>query len=127
MHANARFTAVGRRTLIDRILEGRPVAHVAAEMGISRPTAYKWWRRFAADGYEGLVDRSSRPRRCPHQTRRVREREVERLRRSPQPLPAPPRPGPPKGPPPAPPGVCPGGGVSRRVGGYPPAPGGRPP
>jgi transposase InsO family protein len=82
MHANARLTPVGRRTLIDRILEGRPVAHVAAEMGISRPTAYKWWRRFAADGYEGLVDRSSRPRRCPHQTPRVRERQVERLRRS---------------------------------------------
>jgi transposase InsO family protein len=82
MHGNARLTPVGRRTLIDRILEGRPVAHVAAEMGISRPTAYKWWRRFAAEGYEGLVDRSSRPRRCPHQTPRVRERQVERLRRS---------------------------------------------
>ena len=82
MHANARLTPVGRRTLIDRILEGRPVAHVAAEMGISRPTAYKWWRRFAAQGYEGLVDRSSRPRRCPHQTPRARERQIERLRRS---------------------------------------------
>jgi transposase-like protein len=82
MHANARLTPAGRRTLIERILEGRPVAHVAAEMGISRPTAYKWWRRFAAEGYEGLVDRSSRPRRCPHQTSRVLERRVERLRRS---------------------------------------------
>jgi len=82
MHANARLTPVGRRTLIDRILEGRPVAHVAAEMGVSRPTAYKWWRRFAAGGYEGLVDRSSRPRRCPHQTPRTRERQIERLRRS---------------------------------------------
>jgi transposase InsO family protein len=82
MHANARLTPVGRRTLIDRILEGRPVAHVAAEMGISRPTAYKWWRRFAAEGFEGLVDRSSRPRRCPHQTSRTRERQIERLRRS---------------------------------------------
>jgi transposase-like protein len=82
MHANARLTPVGRRTLIDRILEGRPVAHVAAEMGISRPTADKWWRRFAAQGYEGLVDRSSRPRRCPHQTPRARERQIERLRRS---------------------------------------------
>src|SRR5260370_16530996 len=90
MHANARLTPVGRRTLIDRILEGRPVAHVAAEMGISRPTAYKWWRRFAADGYEGLVDRSSRPRRCPHQTRRVREREGERAGPAPHPWPAPP-------------------------------------
>ncbi|MEU0162035.1 hypothetical protein ABZ154_25175, partial [Streptomyces sp. NPDC006261] len=26
--------------LVDRVLGGRPVAHVAAEMGISRPTAH---------------------------------------------------------------------------------------
>jgi transposase InsO family protein len=82
MHANARLTPAGRRTLIERILEGRPVAHVAPEMGISRATAYKWWRRFAAEGYEGLADRSSRPHRCAHQTSRRVERRIETLRRS---------------------------------------------
>jgi len=82
MHANARLTPAGRRTLIERIVEGRPVAHVAPEMGISRATAYKWWRRFAAEGYEGLVDRSSRPHRCAHQTSRRVERRIETLRRS---------------------------------------------
>ncbi|MFJ2095467.1 hypothetical protein ACIOEW_40605 [Streptomyces sp. NPDC087901] len=37
-HRNARLTVHGRRILVERVLAGRPVAHVAAEMGISRPT-----------------------------------------------------------------------------------------
>jgi len=63
-----------------RIEAGRPVAHVAAEMGISRPTAYKWWRRWQAEGAEGLVDRSSRPRSCPHQTPPEVEAQIVELR-----------------------------------------------
>lgn len=82
MHANARLTVRGRRTLIERIQAGRPVAHVAAEMGISRAAAYKWWARFRAEGWVGLEDRSSRPCRCPHQTPRRVEHQIERLRRS---------------------------------------------
>jgi len=80
LHGNARLTPVGRLTLVMRIEAGRPVAHVAAEMGISRPTAYKWWRRWQADGIEGLVDRSSRPRSCPHQTPPAVEAEIARIR-----------------------------------------------
>lgn len=68
MHGNARLTPVGRLTMVMRIESGRPVAHVAAEMGISRPTAYKWWQRWQVDGVGGLADRSSRPRSCPHAT-----------------------------------------------------------
>ncbi len=45
MHANVRLTLRDRLTLVLRIESGRAVAHVADEMGISRPTAYKWWRR----------------------------------------------------------------------------------
>jgi transposase len=81
VHRNARLTPLGRRTLIERIQQGRPVAHVAAEMGISRATAYKWWGRFRRLGWVGLEDRSSRPRRCPHQTQRQLERRIETLRR----------------------------------------------
>jgi len=44
MHVNARLTPTGRLTMVLRIESGRPVAHVASEMGISRPTTYKWWR-----------------------------------------------------------------------------------
>ena len=82
MHGNARLTPVGRLTLVMRIESGRPVAHVAAEMGISRPTAYKWWRRWQAEGDAGLVDRSNRPRSCPHRCPVELEAAIEDLRRT---------------------------------------------
>ena len=66
--------------MIERIPAGRPVAHVAAEMGVSRKTADKWWRRWLDEGEEGLEDRSSRPHRCPHQTPARIERRIVRLR-----------------------------------------------
>ncbi|MFF9362928.1 helix-turn-helix domain-containing protein, partial [Streptomyces griseoluteus] len=46
VHRNARLTVFGRRLLVERVRSGRPVAHVAAEMGISRATAHKWIRRW---------------------------------------------------------------------------------
>ena len=51
-----------------RIEGGRLVAHVAHEMGVSRPTAHQWWRHWCEEGEIGLVDRSSRAPHCPHQT-----------------------------------------------------------
>ena len=82
MHANARLTPSGRLTMVLRIESGRPVAHVAAEMGISRPTAYKWWHRWNDEGELGLVDRPSRPHGCPHRTSAVVEAQIEELRRT---------------------------------------------
>ena len=67
-HANARLTPAGRLTMVQRIGAGRPVAHVAAEMGVSRTTAWRWWRRFQAEGPAGLVDRSSAARSHPRRT-----------------------------------------------------------
>jgi transposase InsO family protein len=68
-HANARLTPAGRLVMVQRIGAGRPVAHVAAEMGVSRTTAWRWWRRYQAEGSAGLVDRPSHahshPRRTP--------------------------------------------------------------
>lgn len=49
-HRNARLTVHGRRLLVERVHAGRPIAHVAAEMSISRPTAHKWIRRWRAEG-----------------------------------------------------------------------------
>lgn len=80
MHGNAPMTARGRMIMIERIAAGRPVAHVAAEMGVSRKTADKWWRRWQAEGADGLNDRSSRPHRCPHQTAARVEQRIVRLR-----------------------------------------------
>ncbi|MEU7046804.1 IS481 family transposase, partial [Streptomyces varsoviensis] len=79
-HRNARLTVHGRRLLVERVRTGRPVAHVAAEMGISRATAHKWVRRWRAEGEQGLHDRSSRPRTTPHRTPATTEAQVCRLR-----------------------------------------------
>ncbi|MFI8266777.1 IS481 family transposase [Streptomyces sp. NPDC085665] len=80
-HRNARLTVFGRRLLVERVRSGRPVAHVAAEMGVSRATAHKWIRRWRAEGEAGLHDRSSRPAKTPHRTSADVEARVCRLRR----------------------------------------------
>jgi transposase InsO family protein len=81
LHPNAKLTPAGRALLVQRIDSGRPVAHVAAEMGVSRQTAYRWWRRWSAEGAAGLLDRSCRPWHSPRRTSRRLERRIERLRR----------------------------------------------
>ncbi|MER7875024.1 IS481 family transposase [Streptomyces solisilvae] len=79
-HRNARLTVYGRQLLVERVRSGRPIAHVAAEMGISRVTAHKWLRRWRAEGEAGLHDRSSRPHRTPHRTPAAVKDRVCRLR-----------------------------------------------
>jgi transposase InsO family protein len=82
-HANARLNSHGRRLLIERVLHhGRPVAHVAKELGISRQCAHRWINRFLQAGEAGLVDRSSRPHRCPRRTSPEVEQLVLELRRT---------------------------------------------
>jgi transposase InsO family protein len=79
-HRNARLTVHGRRLLVERVSSGRPVAHVAAEMGISRATAHKWVSRWRTEGEAGLHDRPSRPHNTPHRTPAATEADVCRLR-----------------------------------------------
>jgi transposase InsO family protein len=65
-HANARLTVFSRLALAERVIvEGWPASEVARHFHVSRSTAYKWVRRYRAEGEAGLVDRSSRPRRLP--------------------------------------------------------------
>ena len=82
-HANARLNLYGRRLLVARVIvDGRPVAHVAKELGVSRQCAHRWVARFRAEGDAGLLDRSSRPHRCPRRTPPEVEQQVLQLRRS---------------------------------------------
>ncbi|SDP46313.1 helix-turn-helix domain-containing protein, partial [Lentzea jiangxiensis] len=67
-HANARLTVHGRLVLVTRVAAGRPVAHVAKELGVSRQCAHRWVRRFRDEGAAGLADRSSRPHHMPSRT-----------------------------------------------------------
>lgn len=65
-HTTARLTPFGRRLLVDRIeQQGWPVAQAAEAAGVSRQTVYRWLRRWREEGESGLLDRSSRPHRCP--------------------------------------------------------------
>lgn len=82
MHRNAPLSPEGRLRLCRLIEEGWTVASAAESFRISRQTAHKWWRRYQAAGESGLVDRSSRPRRCPTKTPAKVERRVVQLRRT---------------------------------------------
>ena len=55
---------------------------VAASLGISRRSVYKWRARWQHEGTAGLQDRSSRPHRSPRRLPRWRIRQIERLRRA---------------------------------------------
>jgi transposase InsO family protein len=60
------LSVFSRQLLVGRVIDqGWPAAHVAEQLGISRATAYKWVRRYRAEGEAGLFDRSSRPHRSP--------------------------------------------------------------
>ena len=81
-HANARLNVHGRALLVERVLAGHRPADVAHQMGCSRATAYKWLRRYAAEGPAGLIDRSIRPHRCPHRTPAPLEARILEARRA---------------------------------------------
>lgn len=66
-HRNALLSVEGRRRLIERCTR-RPIAHVAAEMGISRACASKWVNRYRRYGELGSHERSSIPHHSPSVT-----------------------------------------------------------
>lgn len=74
-----RLSPFSRLLLVQRT-QDRPVAHVAAELGVSRQTAYRWVRRYQAEGEPGLLDRSSRPHTSPARTSPDREAQILALR-----------------------------------------------
>ncbi len=75
-HANARLTVHGRRIAVERVAAGHRVADVAAQLGCSRTTIYKWINRHRSEGIQGLLDRSSRPHRSPRRTAPEVERRI---------------------------------------------------
>ena len=79
-HSTAPLSVEGRRRLAER-WRIRPIAHVAAEMGVSRACASKWvnrWRRF---GEAGLQDRASVPHSSPQATPYWVVEQIESWRR----------------------------------------------
>jgi transposase InsO family protein len=79
-HRNAPLSVEGRRRLVARC-QTRPIAHVAAAMGISRQCASKWVNRRRHHGETGLTDRPSAPHRQPTATPAEAVARIEQLRR----------------------------------------------
>lgn len=56
-----------RRRFVTEFATGAwAMTELCERYGISRPTGYKWVARYAAEGDEGLRDRSRAPHGCPH-------------------------------------------------------------
>ena len=79
-HCGAPLCVEGRRPLVDRC-RARLIAHVAAEMGISRACASKWVNRWRQHGDLGLEDRPSAPGSSPTATPAHVVARIEQLRR----------------------------------------------
>lgn len=54
------------RFVLEAELSDLSHAELCRRHNISRPTGYKWIRRYREEGLKGLEDRSHRPRSCPH-------------------------------------------------------------
>jgi len=81
LHANHRTCPSSRLLICRRVLEQEWTPQQAAEAaGCSVRTAAKWIARFRA-GDRDLLDRSSRPRRCPARLSPQRVNAIEALRR----------------------------------------------
>ena len=61
------------------LLEGRPVAELAASHGVHRSWIYKLLARYRSQGDEGLAPRSRRPRHSPTRTSQAFISETEPL------------------------------------------------
>jgi transposase InsO family protein len=82
VHKNARLTPHSRAELVRRVLVGGQAAMaVATAMGVSAKTVRKWVERFAAEGTDGLADRSSRPHRLHRPTPEPIADRIAELRR----------------------------------------------
>ena len=81
-HPNAVMTPVGRRRMVDCVLErGWTIEATAERFQVDAKTVRKWRDRFLTEGDAGLVDRSSRPKHSPARTPYTRRRLVVELRR----------------------------------------------
>ena len=80
-HANAALTPRQRLRVARAVVEdGWSVGYAAAVFQVAHPTVRRWARRYEQAGPAGMVDRSSRPHRCPRRTPRPLVRRIVHLR-----------------------------------------------
>jgi transposase InsO family protein len=72
-HRNAKLGLAGRYALVCAVAAGMSLRAAAAAFNVSPATAHRWWHRWLEGSTEAratlacLLDRSSRPRRCPRE------------------------------------------------------------
>ncbi len=82
IHKNARLTPLRREEMALSVIGGRlSKAQAARAYGVSVKIVSRWVERFGAEGREGMVDRSSRPRRFPSATDETVVARIVTLRR----------------------------------------------
>jgi transposase InsO family protein len=82
LHANAALSWSGRRLLCERVLvESWTLGAAAEAAGVSVRCARKWVGRYRCEGEQGLLDRSSAPRRVANRTPADRVAVIVLLRR----------------------------------------------
>ncbi len=80
-HGNATLTPAGRLRLARCVVvKGWTLATAAQRFSVSVSTVVRWRDRYLAEGAAGMVDRSSRPVRCPGRTVQRVERRILGLR-----------------------------------------------
>jgi transposase InsO family protein len=57
-----------RMEFVTRLSKGEPMTDLCEELGISRKTGYKFWRRYQEQGVRGLEDASRAPKRVARRT-----------------------------------------------------------
>ena len=81
VHRNAPLSETGRLRLARCVVEdGWSYRRAAERFQVSATTARRWAGRYRQVGAAGMVDRSSRPRRCPTRTPALLERRIVKLR-----------------------------------------------
>lgn len=82
LHANAGLSPIGRRLLVERVVdEGWSLAQAADAAGVSERTACKWVGRWRSEGETGLLDRPTTPKNSPTRTAEDRVQAIAALRR----------------------------------------------
>jgi transposase InsO family protein len=81
IHKNARLSFRSREALARYVEQGATRKAAAAAFRVSLKTVAKWVGRFQMAGVDGLLDRSSRPHRSPHQTHFLLVEKVLAFRR----------------------------------------------
>jgi len=75
-----RYSLESRLRIVRLIESGASPAEAAAALGASRASGYRIWRRYQAEGWQGLADRRSTPKRQPRRLSAEEEAQIIALR-----------------------------------------------